>query len=61
GVLPDWRRRGLAGALTGSLGRAAFDRGVVALMLMAYEAEHGIYARAGFTVASEIAFMSIPP
>jgi ribosomal protein S18 acetylase RimI-like enzyme len=60
GVLPDWRRRGLAGALTGSLGRAAFDRGVDALMLMAYEAEQGIYARAGFTVASEIAFMSIP-
>jgi ribosomal protein S18 acetylase RimI-like enzyme len=58
GVLPAWRRRGVAAALTGSLGRAAFDRGVDTLMLMAYEAEQGIYARAGFTVASEIAFIS---
>jgi hypothetical protein len=29
-------------------------------MLMAYEAEQGIYARAGFTVASEIIFVSDP-
>jgi ribosomal protein S18 acetylase RimI-like enzyme len=60
GVLPAWRRRGIAGALTGTLGRAAFDRGIEILMLMAYEAEQGIYARAGFTVASEITFVSVP-
>jgi ribosomal protein S18 acetylase RimI-like enzyme len=58
GVLTGWRRRGVAAALTSALGRAAFDRGVAALMLMAYEAEQGIYARAGFTVASEIIFIS---
>lgn len=58
GVLTDWRGRGVAGALTGALGRAAFERGVAALLLMAYEAERGIYARAGFTVASEIVFIS---
>jgi ribosomal protein S18 acetylase RimI-like enzyme len=60
GVLPQWRRRGIAAALTGALGRAAFDRGIATLMLMAYEAEQGIYARAGFTVASEIIFVSDP-
>jgi ribosomal protein S18 acetylase RimI-like enzyme len=60
GVLPAWRRRGIASALTGALGRAAFDRGVEVLMLMAYEAEQGIYERAGFTAASEIIFVSDP-
>lgn len=60
GVLPDWRRRGVAAALTGALGRAAFDRGTATLMLMAYEAERDIYGRAGFTVASEIVFVSMP-
>lgn len=59
GVLPAWRRRGVAAALTGNISRAAFDRGVGTLMLMAYRTEQGIYGRAGFTVASEIAFMSI--
>jgi ribosomal protein S18 acetylase RimI-like enzyme len=60
GVLAGWRRRGVAGALTGALCRVAFDRGVAALMLMAYAAEQGIYARAGFTVSSEIIFISAP-
>jgi ribosomal protein S18 acetylase RimI-like enzyme len=60
GVLPAWRRRGIAGALTVALGRAAFDHGIEILMLMAYRAEQGIYARAGFTVASEIIFVSEP-
>jgi predicted GNAT family acetyltransferase len=60
GVVAGWRRRGVAVALTGALGRAAFDRGVAALMLMAYVAEQGIYARAGFVVSSEIVFMSAP-
>lgn len=60
GVLPAWRRRGVGAALTGALGRAAFDRGTAALMLMAYEAEQAIYGRAGFTVVSEITFVSMP-
>jgi len=60
GVLPTWRRRRIAAALTGTLGRAAFERGVPVLMLMAHEAEQAAYARAGFTVASEIIFISTP-
>jgi len=60
GVLPAWRRRGIAAALTGTLGRAAFECGVPILTLMAHEAEQAVYARAGFTVASEIMFMSTP-
>jgi ribosomal protein S18 acetylase RimI-like enzyme len=58
GVLPAWRRRGIAAALTGGLSRAAFERGVGTLMLMSYRSEQGIYGRAGFTIASEMAFMS---
>ena len=54
----ELRRRGIAAALTSTLGRAAFDRGVPVLMLMAHEAEQAVYARAGFTVASEIIFIS---
>ena len=50
----------IAAALTGTLGRAAFDRVVPVLMLMAHEAEQAVYARAGFTVASEIIFVSTP-
>jgi len=60
GVLPAWRRRRIATALTGTLGRAAFERGVPVLMLIAHEAEQSVYARAGFTVASEIIFISTP-
>jgi len=60
GVLPAWRRRGIAAVLTGTLGRAAFDRGVPVLMLMANEAEQAVYTRAGFTVASKIIFVSTP-
>ncbi len=60
GVLPAWRRRGIATALAISLSRKAFDRGVPVLMLMAYEIEQAIYARAGFTVTSEITFISQP-
>ncbi len=60
GVLPAWRCRGVAAALTGSLSRAAFDLGVPTLMLMAHQAEQAVYVRAGFTVASEITFISAP-
>jgi len=60
GVLPAWRRCGIAAALIGTLGRAAFDRGVPVLMLMAHQREQAVYARAGFTVASEIIFISTP-
>jgi len=60
GVLPPWRRRGIATALTGTLSQAAIDRGVPILMLMAHQAEQAVYARAGFTVTSEIIFISSP-
>lgn len=58
GVLRAWRGRGIAAALTASLAQRAFDRGIPALMLMAYETEQAIYARLGFAPASEIIFMS---
>jgi GNAT superfamily N-acetyltransferase len=58
GVLPAWRRRGVAAALTSALAGAAFDGATETLMLMAYEAEMSIYARAGFSVATKIAFVS---
>ncbi|MEA2130920.1 MAG: hypothetical protein QOJ85_3811 [Solirubrobacteraceae bacterium] len=58
---PAAEARGVAAALTASLGGAAFARGIPALMLMAYEADQGVYARAGFIAASEIAFMSLTP
>lgn len=58
GVLTAWRRQGLAAALTGSLARAAFDNGTQTVTLQAYDTEQSIYARAGFTAASEIIFVS---
>lgn len=58
GVLPVWRRRGVAATLTGALGRVALTTGTQMLMLMAYESEQSIYARAGFTATSEIIFIS---
>jgi predicted GNAT family acetyltransferase len=59
GVLPAWRRRGTAAALVSTLVRAAFDAGTATVMLMpAGEPEQRIYARAGFTVTSEIALIS---
>jgi ribosomal protein S18 acetylase RimI-like enzyme len=59
GVLAAWRRRGTAAALTSALARAAFDGETATVMIMAAEApEQRIYARVGFTVASEIACMS---
>jgi len=59
GVLAAWRRRGTAATLTSALAQAAFDTGTETVMLMAAdESEQRIYARAGFTVASEIMFMS---
>jgi ribosomal protein S18 acetylase RimI-like enzyme len=54
GVRPDFRRRGIAGALTARLTREAFDKGVTLVWLTpgGKEAER-IYARAGFTAVSE--------
>lgn len=60
GVLVAWRRQGLAAALSGALAQAAFGSGTKTLTLQTYETEQSIYARAGFTVASEIIFVSTP-
>jgi ribosomal protein S18 acetylase RimI-like enzyme len=61
GVVPDYRRRGIAGALTALLVRAAFAAGATAPFLMPATDEGGrIYARAGFARVSEILMISRP-
>lgn len=61
GVRPAFRRRGIAGALATRLTREAFGAGVtLAFLMAAHEAEERIYARAGFTLASEILHISQP-
>lgn len=59
GVVPEYRRRGVAGAITSLLVRAAFAAGVTAPFLMP-AAEDGmrIYMRAGFARVSEIMMIS---
>jgi ribosomal protein S18 acetylase RimI-like enzyme len=59
GVRPGFRRRGIAGAMTALLAREAFAAGVSLAWLtpLSRDAER-IYARAGFTVASEALHMS---
>jgi ribosomal protein S18 acetylase RimI-like enzyme len=61
GVVPEYRRRGIAGALTSLLVRAAFGAGVTAPFLMP-AADDGmrIYTRAGFASVSEILMISRP-
>ena len=55
GVRPAFRRRGIAAAMAGWLAREALARGVSVVFLMAIgEAEARIYARAGFTLESEV-------
>lgn len=59
GVRPQWRRRGLAGALTTRLAEEAFRAGVrVAFLMAATEVEARIYARAGFVHAGEMLHIS---
>ena len=54
------RGRGVAAALTASLGGAAFARGIPA-DAHGLRGRAGRYTRAGFMPASEIAFMSLTP
>jgi ribosomal protein S18 acetylase RimI-like enzyme len=62
GVRAPFRRRGIAGALTAHLARAAFKAGVsVAFLMAAHEAEAGIYRRAGFSPIGEILHISRRP
>lgn len=61
GVIPPYRRRGVAGALCARLLREAFAAGVTTPFLMAgHEAEERIYARAGFVTTSRILHISRP-
>jgi len=62
GVRAPFRRRGIAGALTVALARAAFGAGVSLAFLMAlHEAEALIYRRAGFSPIGEILHISRRP
>ena len=61
GVVPEYRRRGVAGALTALLVRAAIEAGIIAPFLMPATEEGGrIYTRAGFARVSEIMMISRP-
>lgn len=61
GVRTVFRRRGVAGALTIQLARAAFAAGAaVAFLMAAHEAEARIYRRAGFSPIGEILHISRP-
>ena len=61
GVRAAFRRRGVAGALTIRLARAAFATEVATTFLMAaHEAEARIYRRAGFSPIGEILHISRP-
>jgi ribosomal protein S18 acetylase RimI-like enzyme len=59
GVRANFRRRGVAGALTTRLVQEAFSAGVsVPFLMAAHEAEERIYTRAGFSVIGEILHIS---
>jgi ribosomal protein S18 acetylase RimI-like enzyme len=59
GVRAPFRRRGIAGAMTGWLTERAFASGVSCVFLMAHaEPEARIYARAGFRRRSEVLHIS---
>jgi ribosomal protein S18 acetylase RimI-like enzyme len=61
GVRPNFRRRGIAAALTVRLAQEAFASGVSLAFLMAIrEAEAQIYTRAGFSQVGDILHISLP-
>lgn len=61
GVVPAWRRRGVAGAICSQLVSEAFAARITMPFLMpAGPAEERIYARAGFARVSEILHVSQP-
>ena len=62
GVRADFRRRGIAGALTARLLREAFDAGVEVAFLMAlHEQEFRVYTLSGFRARCEILHISRTP
>jgi ribosomal protein S18 acetylase RimI-like enzyme len=61
GVLPAYRRRGIATAMANHLALDACARGAAAPFLMAaHDQERRIYQRAGFTDIGEILHISLP-
>ncbi|MEA2573089.1 MAG: hypothetical protein QOH93_387 [Chloroflexia bacterium] len=62
GVREQYRRRGVAGALTSRLLKEAFNTGITLPFLMAaHEAEERIYARVGFSTIGDVLHISRPP
>jgi GNAT superfamily N-acetyltransferase len=60
GVLPSWRRRGIALALARCLALEALGRGAELPWLMAaHESERRVYERAGFVVVGEMLHISV--
>jgi GNAT superfamily N-acetyltransferase len=61
GVLATHRRRGIAGAITAALARAAFAAGQTTVWLTPGDAgAHRVYARAGFADRTVMVHMSMP-
>jgi GNAT superfamily N-acetyltransferase len=61
GVLESHRRRGIAGAITAGLARAAFAAGLTTVWLTpGDDGAHRVYARAGFADATVILHVSAP-
>jgi ribosomal protein S18 acetylase RimI-like enzyme len=61
GVLESHRRRGIAGAITAGLCRAAFANGVTtAFLTPGNDGAHRVYARAGFADSTTMVHMSMP-
>jgi GNAT superfamily N-acetyltransferase len=62
GVLETHRRRGIAGAITAGLARAALDAGVRTVWLTpGGDGAHRVYARAGFVDTTAMVHASMPP
>jgi ribosomal protein S18 acetylase RimI-like enzyme len=61
GVLEDYRRRGIAGAITSGLVRAAFAAGLTTVWLTpGDDGAHRVYARAGFADTTSVVHLAAP-
>ena len=61
GVLSSHRRRGIAGAITAGLARAAFAAGLDTVWLTpGDDGAHRVYGRAGFIDRTTMIHMSVP-
>ena len=61
GVLEDYRRRGIAGAITSGLAGAAFAAGLTTVWLTpGDDGAHRVYARAGFADTTSVVHLAAP-